>query len=145
MITDYFNIAEVTCPEVYHKYSEFAWNFFDMRLIVTMEAIRMRLNKAITVNDWQSHGQFSQRGLRCPQCDLIQNIYAKDELFMDPHALGKAWDFDVQGMVAEEVRQYLIQNKNLWPYSFRLENQVSWVHLDTYNQSLTDKVILFNT
>jgi hypothetical protein len=144
MITDYFDRDEIFCPEVYHKYGEFAWNFLDVRLSITLEAIRMRLNKAIYVNDYSVHGKFTQRGFRCVQCQLMTDVYKSGELFTDPHALGKAIDFDVQGMVASEVREYLLKNKNLWPYPFRLENSVSWCHLDLYNNNYNDKVIFFN-
>jgi hypothetical protein len=144
MITDYFELNEVVCPEVYHKYGDFAWNFFDSRLLITMEALRQRLNKPITVNNWKDGGEFSQRGFRCVQCHLMISTFQTGELFVDPHTTGKAWDFDVQGLVAEEVRQYIIKNKNLWPYQLRLEDNVSWVHLDIYNNG-ADKVVLFNT
>ena len=145
MIQDYFNISEVVCPEVYHKYNEFAWNFFDMRLLIIMEAIRTKLNKKITVNDYQVHGQFTQRGLRCVQCQIMIDLFKSGNLFVDPHALGKAWDFDIEGLVAQEVRDYLIQNKTLWPYPFRLENSVNWIHLDVYSDGSNGKVVLFNS
>ena len=144
MITDYFDRDEIFCPEVYHKYGDFAWNFMDVRLLITMEAIRMRLNKAIYVNDYAVHGKFTQRGFRCVQCALMKKVYSDGILFTDPHSLGKAIDFDVQGLIAGEVRDYLIKNKNLWPYPIRLEDNVNWIHLDILNNSGTDKVITFN-
>jgi|ERR1035437_879313 hypothetical protein len=144
MIQDYFELSEVFCPEVCKKYGDFAWQFFDIRLLIVMESIRMRLNKPIYVNDYSVHGKLTQRGFRCVQCALMKKVYSDGILFTDPHSLGKAWDFDIEGLVAEEVRQYLISNKRIWPYSFRLEDNVSWVHLDILNSSDTDRVSLFN-
>ena len=125
----YFTLPELICEHVYDKYGEIAWQFFDLRLLVTIEKIREYLNKAMIINNWQIHGQFSQRGLRCPQCQLIQDIYKNGKLFMDPHAFGQAVDFDVEGLIAEEVRQWIIKNQNILPYPIRLESNVDWVHL----------------
>jgi hypothetical protein len=143
MITDFFEVPELVCPEVYHKYNSFALNFFDTKLLIVMEAIRSRLNKKIIINDWQIHGQFSQRGFRCVQCQIMTDLYKSGNLFTDPHALGKAFDFDVEGLVASEVRDYLIKNATLWPYPIRLEADVLWCHIDTYNDGSQGKVILF--
>jgi hypothetical protein len=146
MITDYFKLSELVCPHVHQKYGDFAWNFFDIRLLILEEAIHSRLGKDfnILINNWEEHGTFSQRGLRCPLCQLMQDVYKGGKLFMDPHAFGKAIDQDFQGMTAEEGRQYLIDNKNFWPYPFRLESSVLWIHLDVYSDGSNGKVILFN-
>jgi hypothetical protein len=61
---------------------------------------------------------------------------------MSAHLSGKGVDFDVQGLVAEEVREWIIKYKTLWPYPIRLENGVSWVHLDVYDAG--ENVYLFN-
>lgn len=142
MITDWFSLPELVCPEVYHKYGDTAWSFFDTRLLITLEVIRQKINKPIIINDWQIHGDFSQRGFRCVQCQLQKDVFQSGELFVDPHATGQAVDFDVAGCVASEIRDYIIKNKTLWPYPIRLEDGVSWVHLDTRNKT-DDKVILF--
>jgi hypothetical protein len=63
---------------------------------------------------------------------------------MSAHCLGKAVDFHVQGLEAEEVRQWILKNKNWWPYHIRLEEDVSWVHLDLYDNDKGEKVYLFN-
>lgn len=137
----FFDLPELVCEHVYEKYGNFAWNFLDPRLIVTINTIRDRIGKAIFVNDWQIHGDKSQRGLRCPECEIVK---AKKELYMSAHCLGKAVDFECQGLVSSEVRMWLIKNKNWWPYSFRLEDNVSWVHLDLYSFNTGEKITLFN-
>jgi hypothetical protein len=144
MITDFFSLDEMVCPHVYEKFGKIAWSFFDMRLLITLEAIRMRINKPIYVNDWQIHGDFDERGFRCIECSLVQKAIAEKRLYVSPHMTGQGVDFDVQGLVAEEVRQYLIKNKNLWPYPIRLEDTVNWVHCDTRNDGSANKVLLFN-
>jgi hypothetical protein len=115
--------------------------------LILEEAIHVRLgkDKMIFVNNWQEHGQLSQRGLRCPLCQLVQDRFKTGDLFMDPHAMGKAIDQDFQGMTAEEGRKYLIDNKSLWPYHFRLEDKVEWIHLDLYTDGSNGKIVLFNS
>jgi hypothetical protein len=153
MITDFFNIEEVMCPHVIAKYrswtplnnlGHFAWNFFDIRLLVTVEILRQEIGLPIYANDYAVHGKLSQRGFRCPKCALPKAVFECGALFVDPHSLGKGLDFDVKEMTAEEVRQWIINNQKLLPYPIRLENHVTWVHLDVYNNS-SEKVSLFQT
>lgn len=144
MIKDYFDLQEIVCPEVYKKYGQLAWLFFDPRLLATMLALRQRLNKAIYVNNWKEGGSDTQKGLRCILCALVQKVIIDKILYMSEHMEGQAWDFQVEGLHAEEVRQYIITNKNLWPYPIRLEADVSWVHMGTRNDGSVSKVILFN-
>jgi hypothetical protein len=56
---------------------------------------------------------------------------------------GTGIDFDVKGMCAEEVRQWIERNQILLPYAVRLEDAVSWVHLDLRNDGTKGKVIRF--
>lgn len=139
----FFDLPEICCPHVYNKYGEFAWNFFDPRAIILINTFRDRIGKAIFVNDWEIHGNFSQRGLRCLKCEIVQDKIISNENYMSAHCLGKAFDFDVQGLMAGEVREWLIKNKNWWPYNFRLEDGVSWIHCDLFNDT-NDKIKLFS-
>ena len=134
----YFDLEELVCHDVFKKYGEFAWNFLDPRLLLNIERIRARIGRQIIINNWRSGGDFSQRGLRCNLCSLVNS---KKELYMSAHILGKAVDFNVDGMLAEEVRVWIYENKRLWPYPMRLERDVSWVHLDVYD--MDEKVYLF--
>jgi len=142
-VPTYFSIDELVCEHVYDKYGAKAWMFFDTELLIMLDTIRDRIGKPIFVNDWQIHGKYSQRGLRCNQCDIVKEKAEAGILYMSAHCLGKAADFDVQGLLAEEVRQWIVKNANWWPYHIRLEAGVSWVHLDVYDQS-ENKVYIFN-
>lgn len=139
----YFSLDELVCQHVYDKYGAFAYNFFDPRILVMIDTIRDRINKAIFINNWQVPGGFSQRGLRCPECQIPKDYAAKGILYMSGHPLGKAFDFIVEGFSAEETRQWLIAKKDWWPYPFRLEDKIDWCHIDLYNDT-EEKVILFN-
>ena len=48
----------------------------------------------------------NQRGLRCNLCHIVSN---KQSLYLSAHILGKAGDFTVRGLTAEEARNKIIQ------------------------------------
>jgi len=139
---EYFSLDELVCEHVYNFYGNTAWQFFDSRLLITIDILRQKLNKAIFVNDWQIHGQFDERGFRCLQCELVKKAIKEKRMYVSPHMTGQAVDFDVEGLLAEEVRQWIIKNQNLLPYPVRLEDGVNWVHLDTRDAD-KGKVYLF--
>jgi hypothetical protein len=140
----YFQLEELVCEEVFNKYGDTAWQFFDPRLLQTIDIIRGKLNRSVIINNWNINGQFSQRGLRCPLCALSQQTFQDKVLFMDPHAFGQAFDFDAAGMLAEETRQWIITNQYILPYPIRLEAGVDWCHLDIRDAG-NGKVFIFNS
>lgn len=143
-IPEFFAIEELVCPHVYNKYGYTAWSFFDDRLLTTIDTLRRKLNRPMYVNNWKDGGQFDERGFRCNQCELVKTKTAGGIIYCSPHMRGCAIDFDVQGMVAEEVRQWIVKNKLILPYPIRLEAGVNWVHLDTAPVATLEKITIFN-
>jgi len=141
-MSEHFILQELVCKHTFDKYGKFAENFLDPRLIITLETIRERINKPIFVNSWDSGGRFDERGLRCPHCDIVKKEIAKGNLYMSAHTLGRGVDFDVQGLLSDEVRLWIAKYKNWLPYPIRLEKGVSWVHLDLFNNT-RDKIVFF--
>jgi hypothetical protein len=137
-----FRLFEFVCPEVYNKFGDMAWQFFDEKVVITLDWVRRTLNKPIIVNTWHEGGEFDERGLRCIQCKIVRDKCMQGQVYVSPHILGKAFDFDVQGMDAAEVRVWLAANKDKIPYAIRLENNVNWVHLDCEDTGV--KVQIFN-
>jgi hypothetical protein len=131
---------------VYDYYGKIAWQFLDIRLITTLETIRDRINKKIFINNWQVHGEYDERGLRCYKCNIVKYKMLDYKMYMSAHLLGKAADFEVEGLISEEVRQWIVKNKNWWPYSIRLEKDTPHVHLDLFDSfdPEREKVYLFN-
>jgi hypothetical protein len=138
----YFSIDELVCEDVYNKFGKDAFKFFDPKLLITLDTLRDRIGRPIFINNWMVHGKFSQRGLRCIRCEIVQDKIMSGELYMSAHCLGKGADCEVQGMLAEETRQWIIKNAKWWPYSIRLEADVNWVHIDVMANS-DEKVTLF--
>lgn len=145
-VKKYFTIQEFVSKDVYDKYKEDAWQFICPMLLETLLIIRKELGKPMTINNWHKGGQFSQRGLRHNQSPLVKG---KSAMYLSAHLMGKAVDFDVQGMSAVEVRNWLSNNSSILPCKIRLENlmdgkPISWVHLDVYQNEKNSKVYLFN-
>lgn len=127
---------------MYEIWGESAWQFLDDRILENLAFIREGLGKPIVVNNWAKGGQYSQRGLRCTRCILVIEKVDLRKVYLSAHIQGKAVDFNVVGMTAEEVRQWIVDHADELPYPARLERSVSWIHMDT-RQCSYEKVELF--
>ena len=148
-IKNYFAIHELVGKWTYKIHGERAWKFLDDDALECLLIIRKTLGKPMTVNNWYWGGKFSQRGLRTNLQQLVKNAFYKGKLYLSAHLFGKAFDFDVEGMTAIEVRKWIVQNADLFPCKIRLENNlngnpINWVHLDTFHEEQNPKVYLFN-
>lgn len=142
-IKQYFGIHELVGKRTFKKYGERAWRFIDYRLLYALLIIREGIGERITVNNWKTGGRSQQRGLRTIVQQMIKNYFYKDKLYLSAHLFGKAVDFDVKGMTAHQVRKWIIENKDLFPFKIRLENGVSWNHLDVIWEYKNSRVYLF--
>lgn len=168
---EYFGLEEIVCPHVYFKYGERAWQFRDQKQLDNLDWVRLRLGPTF-VNNWYDSFRdsdyikeierqvkaggplnlkslppvpkdlLSQRGLRCNLCSLNITKTQAGIIYVTPHFTGQGDDYHVQGMIAEEVRQFLIKNQAKVPHPFRLEKGVSWVHMDSRDTG--EKLYLFN-
>lgn len=127
-IKKYFSIDELVCKHIYDKWRNNAWQFLDTHYLHALLVIRRDvLKSAMTCN----HDGANQRGVRCNRCELVRS---KPSVYMSSHILGKAGDFDVKGMTAEEARQKIKSNSHLMPCNIRIEGGVSWLHIDVLPQ-----------
>ena len=147
----FFSIDELVDKSTYKAHGDRAWKFFDTDLLHAILIIRVNLDKPMTINNWIKGGKFSQRGLRTNICSIVRKKTESLRLYLSAHVLGKGIDFDVSGMIAEDVRIWIKENKNLFPFKIRLEwkfnstgKAISWVHLDTFSEEKNPKVYLFN-
>lgn len=134
-IPTYFDSEELVCKHVHDKHGDKSLMFFDPRILKVADWIRERLNKPVYVNNWDSGGTYDERGLRCILCPLVKDKVLADTLYLSGHIFGRALDLDVQGMVAEEVRQWIYKNRFILPFPVRLEANVTWVHIDVQIQN----------
>lgn len=148
-IKEYFKVQELVSKKVYKRYGETSWKFLSPRLLHTLLVIREGIGKPITINTWHVGGRFSQRGLRSNLGSIFMSKFKKGALYLSGHVLGIAVDFDVKGMTAPQVRDWIEDNADKLPYKVRLEDKmkgkpISWVHIDLIWESKNPKVYRFN-
>lgn len=125
----FFAIEELVCKHIYDKWRNNAWQFLNTDYLHALLIIRRDILKSpMTCNE----GSAQQRGMRCNRCDIVRE---KANVYVSSHILGKAGDFSVKGMTAEEARQKIKANAHLLPCNIRIEGGVSWLHIDTLPQS----------
>ena len=136
----YFQIRELVCEHTHSKWGERAWQFLDTNYLACLLVIRRDvLQLPMTCN----HDGANQRGLRCNRCELVRD---KDRVYLSSHVLGKAGDFTVQGITAQEARSRIRNNAHLLPCPIRMEGGVSWLHFDVLPQyGVTAKVYEFSS
>lgn len=137
-IKQYFNIKELVCNHTYARWGEQAWQFLDTAYLWCLLIIRRDILQApMTCNTKTNY----QRGLRCNMCAIVKG---KTAVYLSSHILGKAGDFTISGMTAEETRNRIKANANRLPCAIRLEAGVSWLHFDVLPQAgVTKKVYEF--
>lgn len=123
-IKPYFDIQELVCDHTYAKWKEQSWQFLDTDYLHALLVIRRDI---IKLPMWCNGSMKKQRGLRCNRCDMVRT---KPSVYLSAHILGKAGDFTITGMTAEQARQKIKANANLLPCQVRLEKGVSWLHFD---------------
>lgn len=135
----FFQVSELVCEHTHSKWGERSWQFLDTAFLHNLLVIRRDiLQVPMTCN----HDGANQRGLRCNRCELVKS---KTSVYLSSHILGKAGDFTVQGMTAQEARSRIRNNAHLLPYPLRMESGVNWLHFDTMPQyGVTQKVYEFN-
>lgn len=125
---DYFQISELVCPHTHSKWGERAWQFLDTDYLHCLLIIRRDILQVPMVCNTKTS---TQRGLRCNMCELVKE---KKKVYLSSHILGKAGDFTIKGMTAQEARSRIRNNAHLLPYPLRMESGVTWLHIDTLPQ-----------
>ena len=140
-IKKYFSIKELVCDHTYAKWGEKAWQFLDTDFLYALLIIRRDILKVSMTCNFSTS---VQRGLRCNCCQMVQSKSRLFQNYLSSHILGKAGDFNVKGMTAEQARKKIIENASLLPCNIRLEKDVTWLHMDVLPQyGVKDKVYLF--
>jgi uncharacterized protein YcbK (DUF882 family) len=124
-VSEHFDLRELVDPSTFENEGANAVKLIDKRIPALLEKIRQLCgNRSMTINNWHTGGRFQYRGYR-PQ-------YVKVGAAKSMHKQGKAVDFDVKGMTADEVRGILRLNQiELMKLGLtRIETGVSWVHID---------------
>jgi hypothetical protein len=141
----YFKPEELICPHCFKSHGAYGLTFLSTSVLADLLFIRSHiLPSPILINNYHVSGSFSQRGLRCNLCPLVQSKSSQNTCYLSAHIFGCAFDFDCQGYSADEVRLLIIKNSSFLPYPLRLESSVSWVHFDTFNYFSSSQAIQFS-
>lgn len=134
----YFQVSELVCEHTHSRWEERSWQFLDTDYLHALLIIRRDiLQLPMTCN----YSGANQRGLRCNMCELVKE---KTKNYLSSHILGKAGDFTVKGLTAEQARERIKNNAHLLPCNIRMEDNVTWLHFDVLPQfGVTDKIYLF--
>lgn len=142
-VKKYFQLKELVCPHCVNTFGDNAWQFISTELLSIIYTLRTQvIKKPMIVNSYNNN--LTQRGLRCNICQLCKDNTTKNKIYMTAHGLGKAIDFTVNDMPAEEVRNLIRSNIDKFEYPIRLERDVTWVHVDAYTTDNKTKLIEFN-
>lgn len=152
-LSKYFGIYELVDKQVYETFGETAWQFLETEALHVLLVIRVGIGKPIDVNNWKWGGGYQERGLRTNVGSISSEKTRQGRLYLSGHVLGNAFDFKIQGMKSDDVRQWIVDNQDLFDddVKIRLENiklstgkTISWVHFDTKYLDRNPKIYLFN-
>jgi len=133
MQSKYFKIHELVPKKMYRKYGDKSWRYVDVRLIETIDILKEHFNLGtMTINNYFWGGNREWSGIRTP--DSPNYSYGSQ------HSYANAFDIVFSDYNAEEVRNFITENKNVFKYVKGMELGVSWVHLDCRNE---DEMVLF--
>lgn len=125
---DYFQVRELVCDHTFSKWGERSWQFLDTDFLHCLLIIRRDILRLPMICNYQ---WVNQRGLRCNRCELVKG---KDSVYLSSHILGKAGDFSIEGITAQEARSRIRNNAHLLPCPIRMEGGVNWLHFDVLPQ-----------
>ncbi|EMB9233725.1 hypothetical protein U9608_001221 [Vibrio alginolyticus] len=110
-------------------WGEKCWTLFDDRLLRTLDALRKRFGPC-TINNWSWGGSFNQSGLRDVS---FYGSVPKFEASRSQHKFGRAADCKFRDYSASEVRKYVLENPDEFPFITFLEVGINWFHFDVRN------------
>lgn len=123
---DHFAIHEFVPPHIFKLRGEKAWQLMDENILRTADRLRRRYGK-MKINDYYWGGEREWSGLRTSDSPY----YSKTS----QHTFGRAIDVIFTLVTAEEVRQDILTNPELYDYRLimSMELGTSWLHIDTRN------------
>lgn len=144
-LKQYFSIKELVCKHVYNKFGEKSWQFLSTDILHVLLVLRKDILKApLVVNNWAAGGSVTQRGLRCNICQLVADKTKANTVYVSAHSLGRGFDMQSSKMTAAKMRELIEQNADKLPCNVRIERDVTWLHIDTYDNDATSKITYFN-
>ena len=125
----YFQLQEFLPPAIHADLAASnalwkGWLLIDERILRTADALREKFG-ALTINNWHVGGEYQQRGLRVPGMSFFKPY--------SQHSFGRAIDCTSRTLSGEDMRRYVMANREQFPFITRMEQGVSWLHADCAN------------
>lgn len=121
-----FRIEELVSEKTYSDRGVRAWQMFDDKILITIDAIKARFPQgSMTINNWLWSGDRQYSGYREPGSPWYSQY--------SMHSFGKAMDSVFSDYDTEEVRTYVLNNPEEFSYVTGIEMGVSWLHVDCRN------------
>lgn len=129
-VKKYFDIDELVCNHIFARWGEASWQFLDTDFLECLLLLRRDIiGRPMKCNNHRL--KIYQRGVRCNMCDIVKE---KTRAYMSAHVLGKAGDFSIEGMRAEDARRRIKMLPAAFPCQVRIEGGVTWLHFDVMPQ-----------
>ena len=124
MRSTYFQIHELVPQALFETvHEDLLWNMIDDKLIDTIDAIKKKFPLgSMTINNYYWGGDRGWSGVRTKESPWYSD--------KSQHTLGKAIDAIFSEYPTDDVRQYILDNPEEFPYVKGIELGVSWLHVD---------------
>lgn len=127
MISKYFKIYELVDKATYKERGEKAWELISPALIESIDKIKERFPEgSMTINTYFWEGIRNWSGIRTKE--------SPDYSKYSQHTFGNAIDAIFSDYSAEEIRQDIIKNPDIYPHIKGIETDISWLHIDVRNR-----------
>lgn len=142
-VPKHFQAHEYVDPITEKEFSILSFTKMDPRILWTIDRIRERYGRPVYINTYNIPKYVEERGKSFRFRGYRPHYYMNGADYSE-HRHGRAIDFDVDGMTAEEVRQDILANQfdEDFKYITCIEANVNWVHIDCRNYPKEEKGIL---
>lgn len=121
-----FVTEEFVPKHIYERYGDISLSIFmDTRIIITADQIRKYFNRKMYINNYFFGGIRNFSGYR----DNRSYVYNESSA----HSFGRAIDFIISDLTADEIREEIIKKHKKFPFISRMELGTSWIHVDCQN------------
>lgn len=117
-----FYAQEFVPLDYWEEFKEASMAAIDDRIIITVQALRDNIGYPLTINTWHSGGERYESGLR------VWGM--KNYSVLSQHTYGRAVDIICDQYLAQELRDHILKNPRKYPHITRMEDRVSWLHID---------------
>lgn len=133
--TKYFKLQELVHPSIYLEYGEKCWEFLQVPALLSLDQLREAFGPLI-INTWHEPKLQAAWGLR--QFSGLRPFDSKIGAEYSQHKLGGAFDIMPINHTADQMRDYVLANRDEFPYITTVEvpsatKPMNWFHFDVRN------------